>query len=200
MVKFARSHIAEPEGPTTRICYCVLEGLWGEEGKKNDWHHVSSGPTFKKKPIFQKSTLAKSRGLQCVWSGASVGHTGLWSCLCVRVLFLCSSGAASLPTQANSTAVYTHTDKSHQTQIREFSASGRTEGASWATRRQRDCWYNGPWKRLAGILTSDFNSQVIYWLKRDWQGERMHIVLIILKNPACSNDSIFSWFSYPFKH
>ena len=44
------SHIAELEGPTTRIYNYVLVGLWGEEEEeKRLTTDVCSGPTFKRK-------------------------------------------------------------------------------------------------------------------------------------------------------
>ena len=45
----AASHIAEPEGPTTRIYNYVLGGLWGEEEKARLATDVSSGANLEKK-------------------------------------------------------------------------------------------------------------------------------------------------------
>ena len=49
----AASHMAQPEGPTTRMYNYVL-GLWGEEEekKKEDWQQMlAQVPSFKKKVV-----------------------------------------------------------------------------------------------------------------------------------------------------
>ena len=45
----AASHIAEPEGPTTRICNYILGGFVEKKKKKKLATDVSSGPIFEKK-------------------------------------------------------------------------------------------------------------------------------------------------------
>lgn len=99
---------------------------------------------------------------------------------------------------SNCTVVKTHTDKFHQTQIKESCPRGEQKGASWATKRQRD-----PMQWALETISRDFNQlfqfKIIYLLERDCQGEGMPIVIITLKNSACSNDLTFSWFSFSLK-
>ena len=46
----AASHIAQPEGPTTRIYNHVLGGFGEKKKKKKDWQEMlAQGPIFKKK-------------------------------------------------------------------------------------------------------------------------------------------------------
>ena len=83
------------------------------------------------KTMFRKPTLAKSKtlkmGMYQVYLSVTQGSE------VVSVCSECSSCAdlVLLPylTQTNSIVIYTHTEKSHQTQIREFSPTGRTEGS-----------------------------------------------------------------------
>ena len=59
--------MAQPEGPTTRICNCVLVGL-GEKKEKKNWQHMLA-----QVPIFKNKQTDKQKNLLLV----ALGRAGI---------------------------------------------------------------------------------------------------------------------------